>query len=246
MKIGLTNSKRLVKTDVIRMAQKPTDALLNALRRFGLPGHVLKVLESIYSDRKFQVKECSTTSEDCRQDSGICQGCPLSPFLFFIVMSMLMEDARTLLSPSALQAVSSGALSDLLCADDTLIMGLSSDLVAEYAEAVEKAGASYGMALHWDKTQALSVCTKDRIRRPDGSEIAEKASLEYLGALLTADGRADSELSRRLGTASSDFRQLQKLWNHANVTVKDKLHYFHALIASRLQNGLATMWLVTS
>jgi len=38
MKIGLTNSKRLVKTDVIRMAQKPTDALLNALRAgFGAP-----------------------------------------------------------------------------------------------------------------------------------------------------------------------------------------------------------------
>ena len=188
-----------------------TDALLNALRRFGLPGHVLKVIESIYSDRKFQVKECGTTSEDCRQDSGICQGCPLSPFLFVIVMSMLTGDARTLLSPSALQAASSRALSDLLYADDTLIMGLSSDLVAEYAEAVEKAGASYGMALHWDKTQALSVCTEDRIRRPDGSEIAEKGSFEYLGALLTADGRADSELPRRLGIASSDFQQLQKL-----------------------------------
>ena len=38
MKIGLTSSKRFVKTDVTRIAQKPTDALFSALRAaFGAP-----------------------------------------------------------------------------------------------------------------------------------------------------------------------------------------------------------------
>ena len=67
-----------------------------------------------------------------------------------------------------------------------------------------------------------------------------------MGALLSADGRVDSELSRRLGMAAADFRSLQKLWGHANVPVAQKLRFFEALILSRLQYGLATMWLVTS
>ena len=218
-----------------------TDALLNALRRFGLPSHVLSVIRSIYSNRTFQVSECGMMSSSKRQDSGICQGCPLSPFLFIIVMSLLMQDARALLSLPALAAIQSGSLSDLLYADDTLIIGESAELVTEYGEAVEKAGAMYGMTLHWGKTQGLSVCTAEQIRRPDGSFIADNGSIEYLGALLTADGRVDSEISRRIGTAAGYFRQLQKVWNHSSVTLQDKLHFFDAIVVSRLQYGLATL-----
>ena len=126
------------------------------------------------------------------------------------------------------------------------MIGESADLVAEYGQAVEKAGATNGMSLHRGKTQALSICTADRIRRPDGTFIDEQGSIKYLGAVLSADGRVDSEISRRIGTAAGDFRRLQKLWSHANVPVADKLHYFQALIVSRLQYGLSTIWLVTA
>jgi len=124
-------------------------ALMDALRRFGLPEHVLRVVDSIYTGRSFRVKDCGVTSDSHQQNSGICQGCPLSPFLFIIVMSLLMGDARTSLSPGAQQAINNGSLWDLLYADDTIVIGESADLVAEYGQAVEKAGATYGMSLHW-------------------------------------------------------------------------------------------------
>ena len=63
---------------------------------------------------------------------------------------------------------------------------------------------------------------------------------------MSGDGRADSELSRRIGTAAADFRQLRKLWSHADVSVTDKLRFFQSLIVSRLQYGLVTMCLVTA
>ena len=157
-----------------------------------------------------------------------------------------MDDARGFLSQPAKEAIKADTLSELLYADDTLVLGESARLVEEYGAAIERAGASYGMALHWGKTQALSICTTDRIRRPDGSVIQESGCIEYLGALLSADGRPDSEVSRRMGVASADSRKLQRLWNHANVTKKDKLHFFDSLIVSRLKSGLSTIHLVTS
>ena len=223
-----------------------TEALLNGLTRFGVPANVLQVIKSIYTDRSFMVKESGVLSMSYRQESGICQGCPLSPFLFIIVMTILMQDARALLSPKARAALEDGSLSELLYADDTLVMGESASLVSEYGAAIEQAGAAYGMSLHWGKTQAMSVCTKDRIRRPDGSIIEKTGSLEYLGALLTADGRVDSEISRRIGVATGDFRRLQQLWNHAGLAVREKLHFFDSLIVSRLKYGLGTICLVTS
>jgi len=39
---------------------------------------------------------------------------------------------------------------------------------------------------------------------------------------------------------------LAAVWKHANVPVKDKLQYFHALIVSRLIYGLSSMWLVVA
>ena len=96
------------------------DALLNALRRFGLPGHLLNVLRSIYSDRVFVVAECRQTSVEHSQRSGICQGCPLSPFLFIMVMSIMMRDARDMLSEACLRDVLQDRLYDILYADDTL------------------------------------------------------------------------------------------------------------------------------
>ena len=125
-------------------------------------------------------------------------------------------------------------------------MGTDAKHVQAFATSVEEVGRTYGMSLHWGKTQALSVCTSDRIARPDGSLIEESGSLKYLGATIYGDGRADSEISRKIGAARADFQQLQKLWNHANVSVKDKLQFFHALIVSRLVYGLSTVWMVTA
>ena len=69
--------------------------------------------------------------------------------------------------------------------------------------------------------------------------------LPYPGAVVHGDGKADSEISRKLGAARGDFRQLTKLWNHAKVPAKAKLKCFQALIVSKLIHGLSTMWLVT-
>ena len=118
--------------------------------------------------------------------------------------------------------------------------------VDEYAAAVERAGATYGMSLHWGKTQAMSVGAAGSLKRPDGSYFEDCSSLQYLGALLTCDGRVDSELSRKLGLARADFRQLCQLWSHSNVSLKDKIKFFNALILSKLRYGLATIWLTTA
>ena len=97
---------------------------------------------------------------------------------------MLMYDAKQLLSPSAQEALSKGELLDILYADDTLILGQRAGHVEEYARAVESADASYGMKLHWGKTQALCIGQAECLKRPDGSLFEDVTSLHYLCAIL--------------------------------------------------------------
>ena len=199
------------------------DALLNALRRFGLPLHFREFVAGIYSNRSFVVSESGHTSATRAQNSGICQGCPLSPFLFIMVMTVIMHDSISALGRAPSDAYRDGSLYDVLYADDTLILGSCARNVEALATSVEKVGGTYGMTLHWAKTQALSVCTTDKVLRPDGTVIQESGALQYLGATIYGDGRADSELSRKLGAARADFQQLHKLWSRANVARKDKV-----------------------
>ena len=125
-------------------------------------------------------------------------------------------------------------------------MSSSGPDLEHYANAVERAGKRYGMSLHWGKTQAMSVGTTQRLRKPDGTEFEDEPSLKYLGGLISSSGRSDSEVSRKIGMAVADFKQLQRLWGHTGVTTKWKLRFFYAFVVSRLQYGLASLWLVTA
>ena len=119
-------------------------------------------------------------------------------------------------------------------------------MVEELTTAIGTAGSQFGMSLHWDKFQALSVSSPDQLRKPDGSYLEDRDSLVYLGGLLSRDGRAESEVSRRLGMAAGEFRKIKQVWSHAGLTKPDKLKYFQAFVLSKLRYGLGTCWLVKS
>jgi hypothetical protein len=161
-------------------------------------------------------------------------------------MTVLMNDVYETLGNAAKESAILGLLSDIVYAVDTLIVGNSAKCVEKLAKAIETAGAEYGMSLHLGKTQALSVCTSERLCKPDGTFIEGDESMIYLGGLLARDGRSDSELSRRIGLASSEFRLLAKVWSHAGLSRRLKLDYFQAGVVSKLQYGLCTTTLVKS
>jgi hypothetical protein len=222
------------------------DAMVAALRRFGLPEHVLETVRTIYKDRRFTVKDGGIMSGLREQHAaGISQGCPLSPFLFVMIMSVLMEDAKFELPQADVEQLRRGALAELLYADDTLLLSVNAKSLERFLAAVSKAGARYGMELHWGKLHLLQVRCREAVKRPDGSKIQAESQMEYLGTTVCEDGRVSRELSRRLGIAHADFRALVRLWRHTSVNQKRKLGIFHALIVSRLLYSLASAWLNT-
>ena len=157
-----------------------------------------------------------------------------------------MQRAYALLGPDARQAANTRDLHEVLCADDTIILGKSGKHVEELASAIEKAGAEVGMTLHWGKTQALGIRTQRPLKDPNGHDVEDKGCMVYLGALLGADGRFDSETSRTVGMATGDLRCLARVWGHARVSRARKLELFSAIVGSKLQYGLASLWLGTA
>ena len=96
--------------------------LAMALERFGVPPSLIKIVVSIYSDRKFTVRDCGCTSNKYDQHHGIPQGCPLSPFLFSIVMTVLIADASYAVKDTLSNHLPKTIVNELMYADDTLLV----------------------------------------------------------------------------------------------------------------------------
>ena len=222
------------------------DGLVDALRRFGIPQDIITMIRNMLNSRLFYVEECGSCSSSLKQRSRISQGCTLSPLLFVIVMTVVLHDAVSLLSPAAKRAYDDAALADLIYADDTLLIGVSAAHVNEYLRHVAAVGAQYGMELHWQKFQLLPVRASPSIVTPTGETVPPKESLAYLGAVLAADGKHGNELCRRIGCAKAAFNALAKLWSHSSLTWKGKLRVYSSLVESKLLYSLSSMCLTAA
>ena len=65
-----------------------------------------------------------------------------------------------------------------------------------------------------------------------------------LGGLITCDGRANVEVIRRVGEGRALFKQLQKIWSHANITTSRKVAIYQSCIVSKVLHSLESLWLL--
>ena len=61
---------------------------------------------------------------------------------------------------------------------------------------------------------------------------------------MSCDGRANSELSRRIGESTNLFRQLQKLWSHTSIGRRRKIQIYWSCVISKLLYSLDSLWLL--
>ena len=85
------------------------------------------MIASIYKHRSFILKDPAGNSSQRTQAAGIAQGCPLSPYLFIIVQSVMFFDIDKRMASLHEDIVVPEYLvyRDLLYADDTML--ISSD-----------------------------------------------------------------------------------------------------------------------
>ena len=215
-------------------------ALAGALLRIGLPQELVEMIQAIYQHRRFVVRDAGQTSTWHTQLYGISQGCPLSPFLFILLVAVLLADAKAAACASKSYHLPKHFPSELVYADDTIILAAEEASAHTYMLAIEKAGREYGLCLNWSKCEVMTVRTHGIIKSPEGVELPIKVSITYLGSLISSDGRVATELSRRFGKAKGEFHSLKRVWMHANVGLQRKLQIFNQCVLSGLMYGLSS------
>ena len=198
------------------------------------------MVSTIYSNRRFFVADGGEKSAWHRQAFGISQGCPLSPFLFVILMTVLLSDAQTSLRTTMSYRMPGRFPSELVYADDTLVMATEQESAHAYMVAIAEAGRSYGLCLNWSKCEVMPVKSHGSVVSPHGGHLPVKTALGYLGSTLCSDGRISSELGRRIGKAKRELESLKRVWSHAGMKLTHKLRIFDQCVVSGLVYGLSS------
>ena len=68
------------------------EKLIEAMDRLNIPTKILNVLRSFYRAPKFSIRDNEGKSDFRVQQTGIRQGCPLSPYPFICLMTVMFED----------------------------------------------------------------------------------------------------------------------------------------------------------
>ena len=135
------------------------------------------------------------------QSRGIRQGCPLSPYLFLLVMHALFNDVHSLISNRGqrLKRFNKVPFHEILYADDTILFSKDAKSVQKLLHAIEEISSAYGMALNKSKCAHIRMYNNTAIRFRDGMEVPEESKAPYLGCTLNKWARADQEIGERIG-----------------------------------------------
>ena len=133
---------------------------------------MLAMIASIYQERSFVLKDSLGPSTLRQQNAGIAQGCPLSPYLFILVQTVMLFDVDQRVK--AIRPLPDEpayiVCKDLLYAGGTMLIGSQEAHLQLQLDTIIDEGCRYGLELNWGKTVAIqyivtSTCCSHRVNQ---------------------------------------------------------------------------------
>ena len=213
------------------------------LKIMGIPEDMTDLISSIYKEPQFNAKDGKLKSSTKYQQTGIRQGCPLSPYLFIILLSAIMKDIDNNLTEEETHLIKQGKLckasfNKLFYADDTLIMTTTTEAAELILHKIQKESALYNLKLNQSKCCLLRMNAIQTIQYADGHTVPIVNQATYLGTTITANGNYHAEISARIAASLATIKRLDISWNKRQFSKKWKLRVYDAVITTKLLYGL--------
>ncbi len=120
-----------------------------ALERMNVDEKIKNMIKALCKNQKCKVETEGKASNWYRQETGIRQGCPSSPYLFLIVMEVIFHDIH---ENDKLKLekfrVNGSNVDDVLFADDAILMSENKNAIQRLLHEIEEGRGRYGFKLN--------------------------------------------------------------------------------------------------
>ena len=201
----------------------------------------------VYKDTKSKVELEGSESEWLSQETGIGQGCPLSPYLFLIVMSVMFHDIHDgdFLNLAKHRVIGT-KVDEILFADDTICISTCTLTINAFLKAIEEEGIKYGMKLNKNKCELITTHPNADVKYQDGTQNKKTNKTTYLGCEIGIKTTNKEELSKRFANTMATMKKLDIFWGHSNCSTAIKIHTADAVLRSKLLYGFESSQLIPS
>jgi hypothetical protein len=209
------------------------------LRHYGIPQKVVNVIQNIYQDTTCRVIHNADLSEPFTINTGVRQGCLLSPMIFSLVIDWVMKTAMD--PPRGIQWTLTRKLEDLDFADDISLLSHRHEDIQTKADNLHSVAGSTGLEISITKTKNMRVnATQETPVSINGQPVEDVDRFTYLGSIVSKTGGTDEDVRSRINKARQAFVTLKPVWNNKNLSLQTKLRVFNTNVKSVLLYGSET------
>lgn len=208
-------------------------------KHYGLPDRTLKIFREMYTNTTCHVIHNNELSEGFEVDTGVRQGCILSPFLFSLVIDWVLK--TTTREKRGIQWTMTTHLEDLDFADDISLISHSHAHMQAKTTMLQNTAATVGLHINKDKTKTIRINARNQTAiQVEGQPVEEVQEFTYLGSIVSKTGGTDEDVKSRIVKARQAFAMLRPVWKNKNIHLKTKLMIFNSNVKSVLLYGSET------
>ena len=220
-------------------------ALWKILRHYGIPSKIVNIIKMLYSNFHAKVICGNKLTEELEINTGVKQGCILSPFLFCLAIDWIMkesvENKKTGISWTFFET-----LEDLDFADDIVLLAHNFNDVQCKTQQVASNAIKLGLKINVEKTKTMRMNSNtNKPVRLNNGDIEDVKHFTYLGSKISQNGNCEDEIKERMSKARRAFWKLRNIWKERKISTKTKLRFYKTNVLSVLLYG-AESWKLTS
>lgn len=207
------------------------DSLWDIARSYGIPSRFVDVFRNLYLDSSCCVRTENGTTSYFPINTGVRQGCVLSPFLFNMALDSIMRKAMGNDSFGIVWQPQS-RLTDLDFADDIALIGATKKGLQDMTTSLGNASAKVGLKISATKSKVMRIgyATANAPIQLGQQQIEEVEKFTYLGSVLSNDGNSDHDVLCRLGKAMAVFQQMRPIWSISTISMATKIRLLSSII----------------
>ena len=236
------------------------------LAKFGCPEKFINMIKAFHTDMVATVLIAGEESEPFGVGVGVKQGCAMAPVLFNIYLAAAnvlfhqrIEEGcglnltyrldGSLFNLQRLKArtkVSHETIYELQYADDCALAAHTPEDLQQSLDVLHEVYTNMGLLINANKTDFLYQWHEPPAQEPvitvSGSVLKVTNQFMYLGAILSADCAADTEVNNRIGKASAAFARIrQRVISSHKLRLTTKAAVCKAICLSVLLYGIETV-----